>query len=84
MAEPLTGGDVDPAKVQSRRTFIKGVIAAGAVATTASYLFRGGGALLGRQSLPGSVERLITLNVNGQSRRVDLSQPTSQQTAKEH
>jgi aerobic-type carbon monoxide dehydrogenase small subunit (CoxS/CutS family) len=72
MAEPLTHGDVDPRKAQSRRTFIKGVIAAGAVATTASYLFRGGGALLGRQSLTGSVERLITLNVNGQARRVDV------------
>ena len=72
MAEPLTHGDVDPRKAHSRRTFIKGVIAAGAVATTASYLFRGGGALLGRQSLAGSVERLITLNVNGQARRVDV------------
>ena len=72
MAEPLTNGDVDPRKAHSRRTFIKSVIAAGAVATTASYLFRGGGALLGRQSLAGSVERLITLNVNGQARRVDV------------
>ena len=72
MADPLMNGDVDPHKAHTRRTFIKGVIAAGAVATTASYLFRGGGALLGRQSLPGSVERLITLNVNGQARRVDV------------
>ena len=72
MADPLTNGDVDSRKAHSRRTFIKGVIAAGAVATTASYLFRGGGALLGRQSLAGSVERLITLNVNGQARRVDV------------
>jgi aerobic-type carbon monoxide dehydrogenase small subunit (CoxS/CutS family) len=71
MADQLTTGDVDPRKAQTRRTFIKGVIAAGAVATTASYLFRGGG-VLGRQSLPGSVERLITLNVNGQARRVDV------------
>jgi aerobic-type carbon monoxide dehydrogenase small subunit (CoxS/CutS family) len=71
MADPSTSGDVDPRKVHSRRTFIKGVIAAGAVASTASYLFRGGG-VLGRQSLPGSVERLITLNVNGQARRVDV------------
>ena len=56
---------------QSRRAFIKGVIAAGAVATSAGYLFRGG-ALVGQSSLPGSVERLITLNVNGQARRVDV------------
>jgi aerobic-type carbon monoxide dehydrogenase small subunit (CoxS/CutS family) len=72
MADPLTNGDVDSRKAHSRRTFIKGVIAAGAVATTASYLFRGSGALLGRQSLAGAVERLITLNVNGQARRVDV------------
>jgi len=55
----------------SRRTFIKGVIATGAVATSA-YLFRGPGALLGQGSVPGSVERLITLRVNGQARRVDV------------
>jgi aerobic-type carbon monoxide dehydrogenase small subunit (CoxS/CutS family) len=54
-----------------RRTFIKGVIAAGATASSASYLFRGATPLLA-QSAPGSVERLVTLNVNGQSRRVDV------------
>jgi aerobic-type carbon monoxide dehydrogenase small subunit (CoxS/CutS family) len=72
MTDLPTNGDVDARKAHSRRTFIKSVIAAGAVATTASYLFRGGGAVLGRQTLPGSVERLITLNVNGQARRVDV------------
>jgi aerobic-type carbon monoxide dehydrogenase small subunit (CoxS/CutS family) len=57
----------------SRRNFIKGVIAGGAVASSAGYLFRGGGPLLGRQaSVAGSVERLITLTVNGQTRRVDV------------
>src|ERR687892_2054966 len=56
----------------SRRTFIKGVIATGAVATSASYLFRGSGAVSGQASAPGSVERLITLDVNGQQRRVDV------------
>ncbi len=56
----------------SRRNFIKGVIAGGAVATSAGYLFRGGGPLLGQSSAPGSVERLITLSVNGQTRRVDV------------
>ena len=55
----------------SRRTFIKGVIAGGAVASSAAYLFRGAGSLLGQTSAPGSVERLITLAVNGQQRRVD-------------
>jgi len=55
----------------SRRTFIKGVIAGGAVASSAAYLFRGAGPLFGQASAPGSVERLITLSVNGQQRRVD-------------
>ena len=55
----------------SRRTFIKGVIAAGATVSSASYLFRGPGAVA-LQSAQGSVERLITLNVNGQQRRVDV------------
>src|SRR5947207_15958782 len=54
----------------SRRNFIKGVIAGGAVASSAGYLFRG--SLLGQTSAPGSVERLITLTVNGQARRVDV------------
>ena len=56
----------------NRRTFIKGVIAAGAAASSAAYLFRGPGSLLGQTSAPGSVERLITLMVNGQARRVDV------------
>ena len=56
----------------TRRTFIKGVIAGGATVASAAYLFRGPGALLGQTSAPGAVERLITLNVNGQMRRVDV------------
>ena len=56
----------------SRRAFIKGVIASGAVATSAAYLFRSSGEIFGQTSAPGSVERLITLNVNGQMRRVDV------------
>ena len=56
----------------SRRNFIKGVIATGAAVSSAAYLFRSS-SLLGQQpSVPGSVERLITLNVNGQDRRVDV------------
>src|SRR6202163_141943 len=62
-----------PANV-TRRNFIKGVIAAGAAVSSASYLFRT--AALSGQSAgpgsPGSVERLITLTVNGQERRVDV------------
>ena len=52
--------------------FIKGVIAAGAAVSASSYLFRGPERLFGQSSLPGSVERLMTLNVNGQARRVDV------------
>ena len=55
----------------SRRAFIKGVIAAGAAASSATYLFRSA-PLSGQSSAPGSVERLISLNVNGQERRVDV------------
>ena len=64
----------------SRRNFIKGVIAAGAAVSSASYLFRT--TAIGQQaSAPGSVERLITLSVNGQDRRVDVvKQETLAQT----
>jgi len=55
----------------SRRTFIKGVIAAGATVSASSYLFRGS-SLFGAQTLQGATERLITLDVNGQQRRVDV------------
>jgi aerobic-type carbon monoxide dehydrogenase small subunit (CoxS/CutS family) len=54
----------------TRRDDLKGVIAGGAV-STAGYLFRA--STVGAQvSAPGSVDRLITLNVNGQQRRVDV------------
>jgi aerobic-type carbon monoxide dehydrogenase small subunit (CoxS/CutS family) len=55
----------------SRRNFIKGVIAAGAAASSASYLFRSTTTLHG-QSAADSGERMLTLNVNGQDRRVDV------------
>src|SRR5215468_10565765 len=55
----------------SRRNFIKGVVAAGAVASTSAYLFRS--TTLHGQPAAGAVERLITLNVNGQDRRVDVA-----------
>ena len=56
----------------SRRAFIKGIIASGAVASSAAYLFRGPASVLGQPSATGAVERLITLSVNGQMRRVDV------------
>jgi len=55
----------------SRRNFIKGVVAAGAVASSAGYMLRT--TLSGQGSgAAGAVERLITLNVNGKDRRVDV------------
>src|SRR5881628_34535 len=56
----------------SRRKFIQGVIATRAAASAASYMFRGSELLLGQSSLPGTVERLVTLTVNAQMRRVDV------------
>lgn len=55
----------------SRRAFIKGVIASGAAVYSASYLFRGPAAVA-QPSAAGAVERLVTLKVNGQERRVDI------------
>jgi aerobic-type carbon monoxide dehydrogenase small subunit (CoxS/CutS family) len=62
----------DTAKNPSRRNFIKGVIAAGAAASSASYLFRSAPVLGQQSSAAGSAERLLTLNINGQDRRVDV------------
>jgi aerobic-type carbon monoxide dehydrogenase small subunit (CoxS/CutS family) len=56
-------------KAVSRRRFIKGVIAGGAAVSSANYLFRAS-ALQGQTS--GAGERLVTINVNGQQRRVDV------------
>ena len=57
----------------SRRTFIKGVIATGTTASSVGYMFRApGGGLLAATAAQGTAERLLTLNVNGQQRRVDV------------
>lgn len=70
MSEQGKGPGVDvPQGGVRRRQFIKGIIAGGAVAASASYLFRD---RLFASPGVGSVERLITLNVNGQMRRVDV------------
>ena len=62
----------EPLRGVSRRSFIKGVIGSGVAVSSANYLFRASTLLQG-QELTGSVgERLITLNVNGQQRRVDV------------
>jgi len=54
----------------SRRAFIKGIIAGGVAISSAGHLFRASLAL----AQPRTVgERLITLNVNDQQRRVDVA-----------
>ncbi len=67
--DTVTGTSNERAGV-SRRTLIKGVIAAGAAVSSASYLFRT--ASIFGQPGAGSTERLLTINVNGQLRHVDV------------
>lgn len=55
----------------TRRTFIKGVIAAGATVSASAYLLRNN-VMAQAASAPGAVERLMSLRVNGQDRRVDV------------
>jgi aerobic-type carbon monoxide dehydrogenase small subunit (CoxS/CutS family) len=55
----------------SRRELIKGIIAAGATAST-GYLLTGLGGCSREEPAPGAVERLISLNINGKLRRVDV------------
>jgi len=56
----------------SRRDFIKGVIASGTAVSSAGYLFRSSGSRAAQAQGLGAVERLMTLNVNGRDRRVDV------------
>ena len=58
-------------KEVSRRNFIKGVIASGAAVSSANYLFRAA-TLFGQTPGASATDRLITINVNGQPRRVDV------------
>jgi aerobic-type carbon monoxide dehydrogenase small subunit (CoxS/CutS family) len=55
-------------KAVSRRRFISGVIAGGAAVSSVAYLFRGSNV----HGIGFAGERLISLNVNGQLRRVDV------------
>ena len=56
----------------SRRSFIKGVIAAGAAVSSTNYLFRSSGLAAAPSSAQEAVARLITLSVNGRRRPVDV------------
>ena len=63
----------DDARRVSRREFIKRVIASGAVASSAAFMAGGlAGCATRRAAVAGSVERLVSLDVNGQVRRVDV------------
>jgi len=70
MDDPLDKMMDDTAKGISRRNFIKGVIGSGVAVSSANYLFRA--STVFGQATDGVGERLITLNVNGQSRRIDV------------
>src|SRR5258708_21737285 len=58
----------DTPNAVSRRSFMRGVICGGAAVYAASYLFRSSTV----HGVGGAGERLISLNVNGQRRRVDV------------
>ena len=68
--KPSTSDPQEKSRKLTRRDMIKGVIAAGAVCST-GYLVRSAFHQTSAAS-PGSVERLIMLNVNGQQRAVDV------------
>jgi len=74
MDEDIKSDDATETPVDvSRRAFLKGVIGSGAAAFSAGYLFRasqGAPELLAQGAVS---ERLLTLNVNGQHRRVDVN-----------
>jgi aerobic-type carbon monoxide dehydrogenase small subunit (CoxS/CutS family) len=66
------GFEISDAAKYSRREFIKRVIASGAVASAALYVYGGLQGCSRKSAVAGGVERLLTLNVNGQERRVDV------------
>jgi len=73
MDEDIKGNDaIEMPANASRRTFIKGIICSGATAFSAGYLFRASGVpeLFAQAAIS---ERLLTLHINGQQRRVDVS-----------
>jgi aerobic-type carbon monoxide dehydrogenase small subunit (CoxS/CutS family) len=70
-AEPSEGASLLPGRAgMSRRDFIKGVIASGAAVSGMAYF--SGGCARPTAAMQGTVERLLSLNVNGQVRRVDV------------
>ena len=70
MTDETDDKGMEEAKGVSRRNFIKGVISSGVAASSANYLFRATSVFAQATGDPG--DRLLTLNVNGQQRRVDV------------
>jgi aerobic-type carbon monoxide dehydrogenase small subunit (CoxS/CutS family) len=69
--EPLAATPAETQPSWSRRDFIKGIIASGVTVSGLSYFGAGCTGSLPAQTV-GAVERLISLRVNGQVRRVDV------------
>jgi aerobic-type carbon monoxide dehydrogenase small subunit (CoxS/CutS family) len=70
--EPSSAGSSILRSNASRRAFIKGVIASGAVAGSATFLFGSLGGCSSDRPAAGAVERLVSLSINGTTRRVDV------------
>jgi aerobic-type carbon monoxide dehydrogenase small subunit (CoxS/CutS family) len=68
MSEP----SADQPTGYSRREFIKRVIASGAAVSAAAYMYGGLTGCSRKGRAAGGVERLLSLNINGQVRRVDV------------
>lgn len=67
-----SGAVVGPRSKSSRRAFIKGIIASGAIASSSGFLFGGIAGCSSDKSVASSIERLVSLNINGKVRRVDV------------
>jgi len=65
-----TGSPDQPSIRATRRSFIKGVIASGVAVSAVGYVVYERSV---RRPAAGAVERLVTLNVNGVNRRVDVA-----------
>jgi aerobic-type carbon monoxide dehydrogenase small subunit (CoxS/CutS family) len=74
MSSEPTAANATPERTPgfSRREFIKRVIASGAAVSAAAYMYGGLTGCSRKGRAAGGVERLISLNVNGQVRRVDV------------
>lgn len=55
----------------SRRNFLRGIVCSGIAVSAASFAFSGNGGAA--RAATRGVERLITLNINGKQRRVDVA-----------